>query len=93
MGVEHILARISRIADLIEMDAKQEVTRQHAKSIRALVQLVERSSGVEELKETIQTLERDKKHCVEILTEIRDVARISEGTQWYAMIADRGINP
>ena len=93
MGVEHILARISRIADLIEMDAKQEVTRQHAKSIRALVDLVEKSTGVEELKESIQTLERDKKHYIETLTEIREVARISEGTQWYALMADRGLNP
>ena len=31
------------------------------------------------------------KELVEALENIRDVAEISEGTQWYAMIAERAL--
>jgi hypothetical protein len=48
VGLEHILARMTRLADIIEMDAKQEATRQNAKAIKALVKLAEQEIQVQE---------------------------------------------
>jgi hypothetical protein len=39
VALEHIFARMTRLADIIEMDAKQEATKQNAKAIKALVEL------------------------------------------------------
>ena len=39
MTIEHILNRIDRIAHIIALDAKQESTKQNARSIQALTEL------------------------------------------------------
>jgi hypothetical protein len=39
MTLEYTILRIARLADIIEMDAKQESTKQYAKSIKALTEL------------------------------------------------------
>jgi len=52
MTIEHIINRIERLASIIEMDAKQESTKQYAKSIRTLTDLarkgIETGGGVVE---------------------------------------------
>lgn len=45
MTIEHIINRIERLANIIELDAKQESTRQYAKSIRSLTELARK--GIE----------------------------------------------
>lgn len=45
MTVEHIINRIERLANIIELDAKQESTKQYAQSIRSLTQLARK--GIE----------------------------------------------
>jgi len=42
-----------------------------------------------QMQERIEDLEAKLAKAVAILTDIRDVAAISEGTQWYAMMADK----
>lgn len=39
MTLEHILKRIDRIADILILDAKQESTKQYARSIQSLTKL------------------------------------------------------
>jgi len=42
-----------------------------------------------QMQERIAELEAKLAKALAILTDIRDVAAISEGTQWYAMMADK----
>jgi hypothetical protein len=39
----------------------------------------------------IQLLTEENKRMQKALEEIRDVARVSEGVEFYAMLADRGL--
>jgi hypothetical protein len=42
--------------------------------------------------ETLLDLQKENKRLRDALTEIRDVARVSEGVDFYAMLADKALN-
>lgn len=71
---------MTRLADIIEMDAKQEATRQNAKAIKALVALAEREIQIQET-------------VLEAITEGRDATIIHMQKRIEELEADNGNTP